>query len=145
MGTGLHKVLAVWRCVCLRACTHMHTRSGEWEWRGPREKVVSLIYLRWALVIKSIIYFLLVWFDVTFFFTKTQVLLKPVMRQTVHLARDKRDLRGSPSGSDAKRSTCQCRRCTFDPWVGKIPWRREWQPLQCFCLKNSTTEEPGGL
>ena len=19
-------------------------------------------------------------------------------------------------------------RCGFDPWVGKIPWRREWQP-----------------
>src|SRR5574340_1103377 len=20
----------------------------------------------------------------------------------------------------------QCRRCGFDPWMGKIPWRREW-------------------
>ena len=20
-----------------------------------------------------------------------------------------------------------CRRCGFDPWVGKIPWRRKWQ------------------
>ena len=27
-----------------------------------------------------------------------------------------------------KRSTCQCRRCRFGPWVGKILWRREWQP-----------------
>ena len=27
-----------------------------------------------------------------------------------------------------KESTCQCRRHRFDPWVGKIPWRREWQP-----------------
>ena len=25
----------------------------------------------------------------------------------------------------------------FDPWVGKIPWRREWLPLQCFYLENS--------
>ena len=25
----------------------------------------------------------------------------------------------------------------FNPWVGKIPWRREWQPLQYSCLKNS--------
>ena len=24
-----------------------------------------------------------------------------------------------------------------DPWVGKIPWRREWQPLQYSCLENS--------
>ena len=23
---------------------------------------------------------------------------------------------------------CQRRRCEFDPWVGKIPWRRKWQP-----------------
>ena len=22
----------------------------------------------------------------------------------------------------------QCRRPKFDPWVGKIPWRREWLP-----------------
>ena len=29
----------------------------------------------------------------------------------------------------------QCRRCRrhrFDPWVGKIPWRRKWQPTPVF-------------
>jgi len=26
----------------------------------------------------------------------------------------------------------QCRRPGFDPWVGKIPWRREWQPTPLF-------------
>ena len=26
----------------------------------------------------------------------------------------------------------QCRRCGFDPWVGKTPWRREWQPTPVF-------------
>ena len=27
------------------------------------------------------------------------------------------------------KSVClQCRRPGFDPWVGKIPWRRKWQP-----------------
>ena len=25
-------------------------------------------------------------------------------------------------------SSCQCRRCRFDPQVGKIPYRRKWQP-----------------
>ena len=28
-------------------------------------------------------------------------------------------------------NTCRCRRCKrhrFDPWVGKTPWRRKWQP-----------------
>ena len=34
-----------------------------------------------------------------------------------------------------KNPTCQCRRPKrhgFDPWVGKIPWRREWQPIPVF-------------
>ena len=36
---------------------------------------------------------------------------------------------GSPGGgSDGKEYTCQCRRHGFDPWVRKIPWRREWLP-----------------
>ena len=26
------------------------------------------------------------------------------------------------------------RRCRFDPWVGKIPWRRKWQPTLVFLL-----------
>ena len=25
----------------------------------------------------------------------------------------------------------------FDPWVRKIPWRREWQPNQYSSLENS--------
>ena len=31
--------------------------------------------------------------------------------------------------------SCQCRRhkrCRFDPWVGKISWRREWQHTPVF-------------
>ena len=24
------------------------------------------------------------------------------------------------------------KRCEFDPWVGKIPWRRAWQPTPVF-------------
>ena len=31
-----------------------------------------------------------------------------------------------------KEPTCQCRRCRFHPWVGKIPWRRKWQPTPVF-------------
>ena len=26
-----------------------------------------------------------------------------------------------------KESACHCRRHGFNPWVGKIPWRRKWQ------------------
>ena len=31
-----------------------------------------------------------------------------------------------PGGAGGKEPNCQCRRhkrCRFDPWVGKIPWR----------------------
>ena len=41
-------------------------------------------------------------------------------------------LLGFPSGSDGKEFACQCRRPGFDPQVGKIPWRREWQPTPVF-------------
>ena len=36
---------------------------------------------------------------------------------------------------NGKESVCQCRRhrrCRFDPWVRKIPWRRKWQPTPVF-------------
>ena len=36
--------------------------------------------------------------------------------------------------------------CRFDPWVGKIPWRRKWQPTPvCLPGESPWTEEPGGL
>ena len=31
-----------------------------------------------------------------------------------------------------KESTCQCRTHGFDLWVGKITWRRKWQPTPVF-------------
>ena len=37
---------------------------------------------------------------------------------------------GLPRWGSGKEPTCQYRRrrrCGFDPWVGKIPWRRKWQ------------------
>ena len=37
-------------------------------------------------------------------------------------------IRGFPGGPSDSEPTCQCRRCSFDPWVRMIPWRREWQP-----------------
>ena len=43
--------------------------------------------------------------------------------------------RGFPCGISGKESACQSRRCKrhgFDPWVGKIPWSRKWQPIPIF-------------
>ena len=42
--------------------------------------------------------------------------------------------RGFPGGASVERA-CQCtrhKRRRFDPWVGKIPWRRAWQPTPVF-------------
>ena len=38
---------------------------------------------------------------------------------------------GFPGYASGKEPACQCRRRKrrgFDPWVGKMPWRRKWQP-----------------
>ena len=36
-----------------------------------------------------------------------------------------------------KESACRShRRHRFNPWVGKIPWRRAWNPLQYSCREN---------
>ena len=42
---------------------------------------------------------------------------------------------GFPGGASDKEPACQCRRhkrCVFYPWVGKIPWRKAWQPTPVF-------------
>ena len=46
-----------------------------------------------------------------------------------------------PTGG--KESACQCRRCkrcSFNPWVRKIPWRRKWQPTPVFLPSISHTQ-----
>ena len=37
-----------------------------------------------------------------------------------------------PGGSDSKHVCLQCQRPGFNAWVGKIPWRRKWQPILVF-------------
>ena len=39
---------------------------------------------------------------------------------------------GLPRGRSGKESACQCKRHRFDPCVGKVPWRRKWQPTPVF-------------
>ena len=44
-----------------------------------------------------------------------------------------------PNGTVVKKNpACQCRRHTFDPWVGKIPWRSKGQPTPVFLPGKST-------
>ena len=49
-------------------------------------------------------------------------------------------------GASGTELASQCRRQKrhrFDPWVGKVPWRRAWQATPVF-LPGEWTEEPGG-
>ena len=44
--------------------------------------------------------------------------------------------KGLPWWLSVKKSACKCRRCSFDPWSGKILWRRKSRsnPLRYSCL-----------
>ena len=44
--------------------------------------------------------------------------------------------KGFTGGSDT-RVCLQCRKLRLDPWIAKIPWRREWLPTPVFLLENS--------
>jgi len=53
-----------------------------------------------------------------------------------------------PGGARGKEPTCQCRRHErpgFDPWIGKIPWRRALQPTPIVLPGDPWTEDPGRL
>ena len=40
---------------------------------------------------------------------------------------------GFPGATVIKESTClETKDMQFNPWVGKIPWRRKWQPAPAF-------------
>ena len=46
---------------------------------------------------------------------------------------------GFLGGTSGKESACQCRRhrrLKFKPWVRKVAWRRNGNPLQYSCLEN---------
>ena len=56
---------------------------------------------------------------------------------------------GFPGRASGKEPACPCRRhkrCRLDPWVGKIPWRKAWQPTPVFLPGESPwAEKSGGL
>ena len=57
------------------------------------------------------------------------------MKDIIHAQRNKSTCvliwvaTGLPRWYSGKVNQCRkCRKGEFDPWVGKIPWRRKWQP-----------------
>ena len=52
-------------------------------------------------------------------------------------------LLGFPCGSESKESACNVGNLEFDPWFGKTPWKRAWQPtLVYLCGESPLAEEP---
>ena len=57
-----------------------------------------------------------------------------------------RPIMGFSGAASGEEPTCKCRRRKrygFDPWVGKIPWRRAWQPTPVFLRGESPWTEVG--
>ena len=52
----------------------------------------------------------------------------PEQRIIDDLSIEIRGLRGFPGGSVVRNPPAK-QQMRFDPWVGKIPWRRKWHPL----------------
>ena len=57
--------------------------------------------------------------------------------------------KGFPGGASGASGACQCRRpkrCRFDSWVRKVPWRRTWQSTPVFLpIESPWRGEPGRL
>ena len=45
---------------------------------------------------------------------------------------------GFPGGASGREPACQCKKCRFNPWAGKIPEGRHGNPLQYSYLENPT-------
>ena len=67
---------------------------------------------------------------------RSEILAQSTLPRSRHLCLDMRRVPvGLPGGASDKKPTCQGRRhkrCRFEPCVGKIPWRKTWQPTPVF-------------
>ena len=65
------------------------------------------------------------------------------------LKREIWNIQDFPGGASDKEPACQCRRHkrhVFNPWVGKVLWRRAWQThFSILAWRIPWTEEPGRL
>ena len=52
--------------------------------------------------------------------------------KSLRISAFKRQVPGSTSGKEPACQCRRCKRCSFDPWVGKISWRSTWQPTPVF-------------
>ena len=52
---------------------------------------------------------------------------------------------GLPRWLSGKEPARQCRRFGFNPWVGKILWRRKWQPSRACTHTHTHTHTHTGI
>ena len=66
---------------------------------------------------------------------RTNLTIKRLGYKLIRKRQYNRNLGGFPGGTSSKEPACQCRRCKrcgFNLWVRKIPWKRAWQPSPVF-------------
>ena len=73
-------------------------------------------------------------------FTEGKVLLA-----TKYIKRCPVSLMALPTWLNGKESSCQCKRCRFNPWARNIPWKRKWQPTRIFLSGESNGQRSSGL
>ena len=85
------------------------------------------------------------WWAIVHWVTKSQTWMK--WRSTIGILKISTATRNFPSGSSDKEPACQSmrhKRHKFNPWVGKIPWRRAWAThSNILAWRIPHTEEPG--
>ena len=89
-------------------------------WRG----LICQFFLLWTVLLMSYLHFLYLALDIkdSLFFPKVLYFPWSILSQFLH---NLWGFRGFPGGTSDKESACQCRRCKrcwWDPWVGKNPW-----------------------
>ena len=73
----------------------------------------------------------------SFWLLSLEVLLSGLMHQFINMCLEVPLVCRLLWWQSGKESACQCRRPGFNPWVGKIPWRRKWQPTPVSLLRKS--------
>ena len=54
------------------------------------------------------------------------------MKDRGYLSPSKLGFPGGASGKEPPANATDIKRCGFDPWIRKVPWRRKWQPTPVF-------------
>ena len=70
-----------------------------------------------------------------FFFKLNHFLSQVYFKRKLHITMLNGKTESHAGSTSGKEHTCpgrRCKRCRFDPWIRKIPWRRAWQPTPVF-------------